>query len=67
MLRMLDFGDNGSMTQQMIANVEAYLLYLNGVDRAQTVHPGLPPRTFFWLVVIVFGVALAGFWVLKRI
>jgi mono/diheme cytochrome c family protein len=64
-LRMLAFGDTESLTQQMITNVEAYVLYLNGVDRAQLIHPGLQPRLFFWLVVIVFGLALGVFWVWK--
>jgi hypothetical protein len=45
--------------------VEAYVLRLNGVERAQPVHPGLEPHFFFWLVVIVFGLVLGGFWVWK--
>ena len=64
-LRMLAFGDTGSLTQQMITNVEAYVLYLNGVDRAQLVHPGLQPHLFFWLVVIVFSLVSGAFWVWK--
>jgi len=63
---MLPFGDKGSLTQQMIANVEAYVLHLNGVDRAQLVHPGIQPHTFFWLMVVVFGVlglASGGLWI----
>jgi len=62
-LRMLAFGDTESLTQQMITNVEAYVLHLNAVDRAQLVHPGLQPRLFLWLVVIVFGLVLGGFWI----
>jgi sulfur oxidation c-type cytochrome SoxX len=64
-LHMLPLGDSGSLTQQMITNVEAYVLHLNGVDRAQLVHPGMEPHLFFWLVVIAFGVVLGGFWVWK--
>lgn len=64
-LRMLPFGDSESLTQQMIANVEAYVLHLNTVDRAQPVHPGIQPHYFFWLVVTVFAIALGGFWVWK--
>jgi len=64
-LRMLPFGDSQSLTQQMIANVEAYILRLNGVDRAQITHPGLEPRTFFWLVVIVYTFVLGGFLIWK--
>jgi mono/diheme cytochrome c family protein len=63
-LHMLDFGDTKSLTQQMIANVEAYVLQLNGVNRAQLVHPGIEPRTFFWVVVIVFGLVSGSLWVL---
>ncbi len=64
-LHMLPFGDSESLTQQMMANVEAYVLYLNGVDRAELVHPGVEPRLFFWLVVVVFGLVLAGFRIWK--
>ncbi|MGZ6225167.1 MAG: cytochrome c, partial [Syntrophales bacterium] len=64
-LHMLPFGDSKSLTQQMITNVEAYVLHLNGADRAQLVHPGLQPHLFFWLVVIVFGLVLGGFWIWK--
>jgi len=60
-LHMLPFGDDGSLTQQRIANVETYILSLNGVNRTQLIHPGLEPSYFFWLVLIVFGVALFGF------
>jgi mono/diheme cytochrome c family protein len=60
-LRMLAFGDTESLTQEMITNVEAYVLYLNGVDRAQLVHPGLHPHFFFLLVVLaVFTIILGG-------
>ena len=61
-LHMLPFGDSESLTQQMIANVEAYVLRLNGVDRAQLVHPGVEPHLFFWLVVVLFFIALASSW-----
>jgi mono/diheme cytochrome c family protein len=60
-LNMLPFGDSKSLTQQMITNVEAYVLHLNGVDRAQLVHPGLQPHRFFWLVVLaVFAIIIGG-------
>jgi mono/diheme cytochrome c family protein len=62
-LHMLDFGDTKSLTQQMIANVEAYVLHLNSVDRAQLVHPGMEPRTFFWLVAILFGLVSGSLWI----
>lgn len=55
-LKMPDWGDSHTLTQEEIAEVEAYILSLNGVDRAQIVHAGMEPRHFFLLVVIVFGV-----------
>jgi len=64
-LHMLSFGDSQSLTQQMIANVEAYVLRLNGVERAQPVHPVLQPPLFFWLVVIVYALVLGGFLIWK--
>lgn len=64
-LQMLSFGDNNTLTQQAISQIEAYILRLNGVDRAELSHPGLQPVTFFWLAVIVFGLTglvLTGLW-----
>jgi sulfur oxidation c-type cytochrome SoxX len=46
-LDMPAFGANASLTQQQIANIEAYILHLNGVDRAAIIHPGVTPGTFF--------------------
>ncbi len=60
-MQMLPFGDSKSLTQQMIANIEAYVLQVNSVDRAQIVHPGIEPYTFFWLTIGLFAVALVGF------
>jgi ubiquinol-cytochrome c reductase cytochrome b subunit len=65
-LSMLPFGDSQSLTQQMIANVEAYVLHLNGVDRAQPVHPGIQPVLYFWMVMVVFGLfglGLGSLWI----
>jgi ubiquinol-cytochrome c reductase cytochrome b subunit len=64
-LQMLPFGDSNSLNQQTISNIEAYILWLNGVDRAKLVHPGLQPHLFFWLVFIVFAVVIGGLWILK--
>ncbi|MGO9612763.1 MAG: cytochrome b N-terminal domain-containing protein [Dissulfurispiraceae bacterium] len=50
-LHMPTFGDTNSLTQQQIANIEAYVMRLNGVDRAQIVNPGLTPWNFFMIVV----------------
>jgi len=64
-MEMPAFGATNTLTQQQISNVEAYVLRLNRVDRAQIVHPGIPPRTFFVISVIAFGVtwlALGAWW-----
>ena len=50
-LRMPAFGDGNSLTQQQISNAEAYILSLNGIDRAQLENPGVPPKRFFIIVV----------------
>ncbi len=55
-LRMPAYGNKKSLTQPQIAAVEAYILRLNGVDRAQILHPGMAPPQFFLLTVIAFAV-----------
>jgi ubiquinol-cytochrome c reductase cytochrome b subunit len=63
---MPSFGLNYTLTQQQISDVEAYVLQLNGVDRAAIVTPGVNPMTFWWVtlagfvvVAVVGGAALA--------
>jgi mono/diheme cytochrome c family protein len=67
-LKMPDFGDANTMTQQQIAQVEAYVLELNRVDRAQLRHPGMNPIPFMWLVTglfILLGLSLLAYWIIK--
>ncbi|MGD0884681.1 MAG: cytochrome b N-terminal domain-containing protein [Thermodesulfovibrionales bacterium] len=64
-ITMPAFGDTNTLTQPEIANIEAYILRLNGVDRGQVIHPGIEPQRFFLLVVVSFGLVallLAGLW-----
>ena len=64
-LSMIPFGDTNALTQQQIADIEAYILSLNGVDRAAINHPGLTPDTFFIVTVFAFllvGINLGGWW-----
>jgi sulfur oxidation c-type cytochrome SoxX len=49
--RMLAFGDEHTLTQQQIANIEAYILQLNGVNRAEIIKPGIKPVRFFVIVI----------------
>ena len=55
----------GHLLQQQIADVEAYVMSLNGTNVAVVSNPGVAPKTFFWwtlggfvLVAIVGGAAL---------
>jgi ubiquinol-cytochrome c reductase cytochrome b subunit len=51
--QMLAFGDEHTLTQQQIANIEAYILQLNGIDRAEIINPGMKPVRFFVIVIPV--------------
>ena len=55
---MLAFGDEHTLTQQQIANIEAYILQLNGINRAEIINPGMEPKRFFFIVIPVFVIIL---------
>ncbi len=57
-LHMPAWGDTRSLTQQEIANLEAYIMALNGVDRGTLLNPGMKPFDFFILVIAVFVIAV---------
>jgi ubiquinol-cytochrome c reductase cytochrome b subunit len=62
-LTMMAFGDRSMLSQQEIADIEAYVLRLNRVNRASNVAPGIAPRRFFLLALGSFafvGVVLGG-------
>jgi mono/diheme cytochrome c family protein len=62
---MLPFGDTNALTQQQIADLEAYILSLNGVDRSAIDNPGIPPYIFFIITAFTFslvGLNLCGWW-----
>jgi quinol-cytochrome oxidoreductase complex cytochrome b subunit/cytochrome c2 len=68
-LHMPAWGDSRSLTQQEIANLEAYILELNGVNRAKIINPGLEPETFFFIVLGLFVIAAlmaGGAWARRR-
>ncbi len=63
---MPDFGDSHALTQAQIADLEAYVLSLNGVDRTMIINPGIDPKEFFYMLlgmtsVIVMLAALYWF------
>ena len=64
-LKMPPFGDSNSLTQEEIANIEAYVLSLNKVDRAALLDPGMQPLDFFYLAAAIFAAVmliLGGIW-----
>jgi mono/diheme cytochrome c family protein len=68
-LQMPAFGTTRSLTVQEIANIEAYVLSLNGVDAARIIHPGITPLRFVEGTVALFAVALlaiGGLWIRSR-
>jgi ubiquinol-cytochrome c reductase cytochrome b subunit len=64
-ISMPPFGDTHALTQQQIADIEAYILRLNGVDRAAVKSPGIAPEIFFPAAAVLFvlaGLTLWGWW-----
>jgi ubiquinol-cytochrome c reductase cytochrome b subunit len=63
------FGDSHSLTQAQIADIEAYVLHLNGVDRAKILHPGVKPQDFFFVFIeisFLLGILMILFWLISR-
>jgi mono/diheme cytochrome c family protein len=63
--KMPSFGNTYAMSQPQIADVEAYVVQLNGARRAVIARPGVAPIVYAWwtlggflLVAIVGGAAL---------
>jgi ubiquinol-cytochrome c reductase cytochrome b subunit len=53
-LHMQDFGDSHTLTQQEIANIEAYILSLNGVNRAEIQNTSFNPLEFYRIIMGIF-------------
>jgi ubiquinol-cytochrome c reductase cytochrome b subunit len=53
-LKMLAFGDAGTLTQQQIAQIESYILDLNSVDRATILNPGIKPKLIVQATISLF-------------
>jgi len=58
-LVMPAFGNNRALTQAEIADLEAYILDLNGVPRGEIMHPGIQPMKFLLAVSAVFLILVA--------
>jgi len=64
-IRMLPFGDSNALTQEEIANIEAYVLRLNNIDRGALLDPGMQPLNFYYLAAFIFALValiLGGIW-----
>lgn len=48
---MPNFGDTNTLTQAQIADIESYILTLNGVDRTKIINPGVDPKEFFFILI----------------
>lgn len=68
---MPDFGDSHALTQAQIADLEAYVLWVNGVDRTLIDNPGIEPHEFFyillWLTSVIVFLALCYWFLVKLI
>lgn len=65
-IEMPAFGDTDVLTQQQIADIEAYVMSRNGVARGGIVHPGIRPAWFAAIVALLFGGAGLLFVALSR-
>jgi mono/diheme cytochrome c family protein len=54
-LKMPSFGNTYALTEPQIADLEAYAMRLNGLDRAAIVKPGVAPGTYFWVSLVLLG------------
>ena len=64
------FGDSHALTQAQIADLEAYILSVNGVDRTEIVNPGIEPKEFFYLLAAITSVIImlaALYWFLMKL
>jgi ubiquinol-cytochrome c reductase cytochrome b subunit len=59
-LKMPSFGNTLALTQPQIADLEAYVMQINGVDRAAIVRPGVPPKTYFWISLFGLAIVVVG-------
>jgi mono/diheme cytochrome c family protein len=64
------FGDTHQLTQAQIADLEAYILSLNGVDRTMIMNPGVDPKEFFYMLLSITSVIVmlaALYWFLMKL
>ena len=57
-LKMFDYGDSYSLTQPQIANIEAYILDINHVNRAQIESPNSAKSFFYVMLYLYIGLII---------
>jgi mono/diheme cytochrome c family protein len=57
--KMPSFGNTYALSQAQIADVEAYVLAINGTKRAVIAAPGVEPKTYAWWTLAGFAVVAA--------
>ncbi|MDE1921209.1 MAG: cytochrome b N-terminal domain-containing protein [Candidatus Omnitrophica bacterium] len=69
--KMPNFGDSNALTQAQIADLEAYVLSLNGVDRTMIMNPGIQPKVFFytllWITSVIIMLAAVYWFVIRTL
>ncbi len=68
-IKMFDYGDSYTLTQMEIAHLEAYILNLNGVNRARLQVTSFSPKQYFFIIAAVFlflCAALLFFYLTKK-
>ena len=67
---MPNFGESNTLTQAQIADLEAYILSLNGVDRTEIMNPGIDPKEFFYILASLTSVIVmlaALYWFMMKL
>lgn len=60
------FGATHVLTQEQIADIEAYVLQINGVDRTKIENPGIDPKKFFFILIgISAGLVILSYFYYK--
>jgi hypothetical protein len=57
---MPSFGNTYALTQPQIADLEAYIMRLNGVNRAVVVNAGVAPKTYAWASFLLLGIVVVA-------
>jgi ubiquinol-cytochrome c reductase cytochrome b subunit len=54
-------GDTHTLTQAQMADIEAYVLKVNGVNREKILRPGVEPTKFFFILLAISGLMIVWY------